>query len=417
MLPIYFFSYFHRASVPGTIFNEIQVDMGLSASAVAGLGALFLGIYAGTQLFIGMAVDRFGGRRMLLGGALLMAAGGLWFPAAGSLTELYAARALTGFGASFMFLSIVHEVESLFGPRRFPAIMGMVLFVGYAGGMSATLPFAALTAWVGWRPALMGIGCVMALFGFAAWFILRRLAPAPHSPVHLSFRPLLGMLASTTTRPLILGALTNYSVFFVIQNVVGKKFLQDVVGLSSNRAAFFVLIKAGVGAGVSFLSGFWLKLSGQRRKPVLLAFGGILVLGTLLLAGAVAFRAPAGVFLVAYIVLAASVGSGPTGSTVVKELNRADCVAQSVALLNGVTYLGVSMLAAVAGWILDWFAGGSVLTATGRLYPMTAYLTLFLVMLGIALFSVLCFSRVPETWNPHRKQPSPVQVAEAQGVV
>jgi predicted MFS family arabinose efflux permease len=397
MMVVYFFSYFQRAAIPGTVFNEIQTDLGLSATAVAGLGSLFLGIYAGTQLFIGMGVDRFGGRRTLLWGTLLMVVGAIWFPLTRTMPALYAVRALTGFGASFMYLSIVHEVELLFGARRFPAVMGIVLFVGYAGGIAGSLPFAVLVSWTGWREALLGIGLFMALFGVAAWLVLRRLPPGDHKPVTISFRPLWQVLFSLRNLPILLFALASFSIFFVVQNVVGKKFLQDAASLSSNQAALFVLIMASVSAATCCLSGFWLKLSRQRRKPVLVTFACILLGGIVLLTWAVAVKAPPACLLFAYILIAASVGSGPAGATVIKELNRQDCVAQSVAVLNGVTYAGVSLLAALSGWILDRYAAGSVLTPVGRLYPSRAYLVLFAVMAGVALFSLACLSFVRET--------------------
>jgi predicted MFS family arabinose efflux permease len=400
MTTVYFFSYFHRAAIPGTIFNEIQMDLRLTATHVALLGSLFLGIYAAAQLFIGMAVDRYGGRRVLLGGGLLMAAGSLWFPASRTLAELYLSRSLTAFGASFMFLCLVHEVEERFGPHRFTTVLGIVLFVGYAGGMAGTLPFEALSAWLGWREALFAVAGLTALSLLLAWLALRNLPARPPTGGRLSIRPIFEVLLSRPTRPLIFACLTNFSVLFVVQNVVGKKLLQDVVGLSSRRAAFFVLIMASVSASAAGLSALWLKWSGQRRRPVLLAFALILLAGVAVLAAAAAFRAPPAVYLAGYILLAASIGSGPTFSTVIKELNRPDCVGQSVAVLNTSSYIGVAVLAYAAGRILDRFADRSVLTPDGRLYPMEAYLALFLAMAGIALFSWFCVSQVAETWSP-----------------
>ena len=59
MVSLYFFSFFLRTAVPGTIFDELQSDLDLSAASVAALGSIFLYIYAGMQLFVGLAADRF----------------------------------------------------------------------------------------------------------------------------------------------------------------------------------------------------------------------------------------------------------------------------------------------------------------------------------------------------------------------
>jgi len=39
MLAVYFFSYFQRVAVPGTVFDEIQATFGVTATAVTALGA------------------------------------------------------------------------------------------------------------------------------------------------------------------------------------------------------------------------------------------------------------------------------------------------------------------------------------------------------------------------------------------
>src|SRR5512137_2690800 len=110
MASVYFFAYFQRVAVPGTIFNELQADLKLSAATVASLGSMFTWIYGGMQIFVGMLADRFGGIRTLLAGGLAMATGALLFPLAPSTVPLFAARAVTGLGASFIYLSILKEL-------------------------------------------------------------------------------------------------------------------------------------------------------------------------------------------------------------------------------------------------------------------------------------------------------------------
>ena len=53
MAVIYGLAYFQRTGIPGTIFDELQHDFGLSASAVTALGAVFIYVYAGMQLVVG----------------------------------------------------------------------------------------------------------------------------------------------------------------------------------------------------------------------------------------------------------------------------------------------------------------------------------------------------------------------------
>ena len=63
----------------------------------------------------------------------------------------------------------------------------------------------------------------------------------------------------------------NFPISFVIQGVLGKKFLEDAVGLSSADAATFVLVMASVCGLAAACGGPVLRLTGHRRKPVVLS--------------------------------------------------------------------------------------------------------------------------------------------------
>lgn len=94
---VYFFSYFQRVGVPGTVFNELQSGFSLSATAVAGLGAL-----------------------TFFTGGLLFSLGSVLFSFAYSPAMLFIMRAFVGFGASFIFISLVKILTGVYEPEDFP---------------------------------------------------------------------------------------------------------------------------------------------------------------------------------------------------------------------------------------------------------------------------------------------------------
>jgi len=402
MTAVYFCSYFQRVAVPGTIFNELQADLRLSAAAVTALGSTFLYIYAGMQLFVGMSADRFGGTRTLLVGGVFLAAGAVAFPLARSAEALYASRALTGFGASFMYLSIVKEVDLLFGPRRFPTVLGIVLLFGYAGGIAGTLPFERLVAACGWREALTGVGVLTWLALAAAFAALRGLdhfSPPEHS---LSFRPLLDVIRNRRSRPLLCWSLLNFPVYFVIQSILGKKFLQDCSGLSSRAAASFTLIMMIVCAASAFCGGFMLRLTRNRRKPHLLAAVLMLLTATTLMLYGILSRSAGWVFLISYVLLAASNFAGPAGAATMKELNHPDTVGQAIAVQNACAYAGVAILANVSGVVLDSFRSRASVTAAGTVYPREAYAAVLGLLVAVGVVSLIVSSFIPETRGHQR---------------
>ena len=394
---IYFFSYFQRVAVPGTLFNQIQSDLHLTATGVTALGALFLYIYSGSQIFVGLTADRFGGGRVLVGGGLVMAIGSVLFPLAHTPGWLYAGRALTGLGASFMFLSLAKEVDTLFGHRHFPVLIGPVMFAGFCGGLAATAPLDwAATAW-GWRPALLTVGLACGVCVGLTWLALRQLNHPVPVGVRFSLRPFFAVFRNRRSWPQLFCGTINFPVYFIIQSTIGKKLLEDVAGMTSAAAARCVFVMMGVSAGLSLVGGSLLPLTGHRRRPFLIGAPALLLAGLVVIGFNVRHGAPGWVLLVGYVLLAASNGCVPAGTSTFKELNARDAVAVSVGVINSVAYLGVAVLANCSGMVLDRFRLQAILTPRGLVYPPAAYAALIVALAGLAAASLVVSCWIPET--------------------
>lgn len=402
MLAVYGFSFFHRTAVPGTIFNELQQEWHLSASAIVALGSVFLWIYGSMQLVAGIAVDRFGGTRMLLFGGFFAAAGAVLFPLSHSPGLLYVCRALAAFGDSFVYLGILKEVHLLFAPRRFAALIGVAQFAGLAGGMLAMLPFERATHFFGWRAALLTMGVLMSIAVGANFLVLPKLKHfVPHTTT-FTLRPLREILQNRRNWPIFVTGFINFPIYFALQVGIGKKFIQDFVGLSSRQAATFTLIMMTVSAGLCLVSGFLLHRTGGRRKPYLLAAGGLVFTAAALLLIGVLWEAPAWVFLTSYILLALSNISSPIGTTVVKESNDSRHVAQALAVVNAIAYFGVAVLLMLSGAVLDLFHATAHTTTAGVIiYPAQAYATLFAIFAGLAVITITATCFIRETHGEH----------------
>jgi predicted MFS family arabinose efflux permease len=398
MLVIYGLAYFQRTGIPGTIFDQLQHDFQLSATAVTALGSIFVYVYASMQLVAGIAADNYGGRRVLLLGTTVMCVGAVVFPWCQSGTMLFASRALIGFGSSFVYLSIVKEVDTLFAPRHFAVLLGLTLFASYAGNIVATLPFERAVQAVGWRASLMTVGLVSWVALAVAWFLLRQLPPAHGGRARVPVRLVWEVLRNARSRGLLICGMINFPITFVIQGILGKKFLEDTVGLGSASAATFLLVMGAV-CGVSAASGGpVLRLTGQRRKPVIVFGVGTILASTTLMLAAVLLDAPGWIYLVSYALLAMSIMGSPASLATMKEVNRPDAVAVTISVLNTAVYVGVGVVGNLAGLILDAFRGQTVVTETRIVYPTAAYATLFTCLTGLALVSLLtALFLIPET--------------------
>ena len=395
---LYFFSYFYRVGVPGTVFDEIQTDLGVSAAAVTALAAIYLYVYGGIQIGVGLAADLWGGMKVLIFGGLLMSAGGVIFPLSGSLGWLYASRAMVGMGAGCMYLSIVKEIDSLFGEEHFAPLLGVMIFVGYAGGLMGTYPLERAVSAFGWRRALLGAGVLCTATLAVVAVLLPRLRHIVPEPRPLRCKMLTDVLAGLPrSSPVLFCGVANWAVYFIIQTTLGKKFLQDFAGLSSRAAAGFTFLMMVVAMTSVFFSGIVSRLMGNRRKPLLVVAATVTLAACVLLVWGVSTGAHGGVFLAAYLLLAAICGSSAIFCSSVKELNAPESVGLSVGVFNCAAYVGVAIVANAAGLVLAASRDRARDTGTAIIYPAEAYETIFWGLLVLAALSVVVSLFIRET--------------------
>ena len=401
MTALYFFSYFNRVAIPGTIFNEIQTDLGLSAAAVTALGAIFLYIYGGAQLFIGILADRYGGLKTLLAGGVFMCAGSLLFPLAHSLPLLYFSRALAGFGSSFMYLCIIKELDRRFGGANFAPIMGVAYFIGFSGGLFGTLPYEQLARVMGWRQSLLAIAIlstlVLALVGYAS----RRHLAARHQATEFRLATLWQLFRNRAYLCVLACAAINYGLYFILQATIGKKFLEDYAGLASSTAATVTSVMMIGGMATAVLSGVVSRLCDNRRKGFMIAATLATLLGCGLLLAGIRLHGGGWYFAACYVLLALSSGFSTIFISSTRELCPSDAVGIAIGVINSTLYLFIAGAANLSGIVLNQFADRAVKTATSVIYPPEAYATIFGVMAALAAVSFIISLFTRETYGRH----------------
>jgi len=128
----------------------------ISASALASFTVVQLTVYAAMQVPVGILLDRYGSKR------LLIAASGLLFVAqsAFSLVDSYpaalAARAVLGVGDALVFISVLRVVMSWFPALRQPVMSQATGMLGGLGAIMSTVPMAAAFHAFGWTSTFAG---------------------------------------------------------------------------------------------------------------------------------------------------------------------------------------------------------------------------------------------------------------------
>jgi cyanate permease len=148
-LSVYVLAVFHRSSlgVAGIIASD-RFD--ITATSLATFTVLQLVVYAGMQVPVGVLLDRYGSRTMLLAGLVLMTAGQLAFAFTSSYPGAVAARAVVGAGDAMIFVSVIRLVSIWFLVRQAPLVTQLTGLSGQLGAIAAAGPLAYLLHELGW---------------------------------------------------------------------------------------------------------------------------------------------------------------------------------------------------------------------------------------------------------------------------
>ncbi len=391
---LYFFTYFQRVAIPGTIFNELQKDLGLSSVQVAFLGGIFLYIYGGMQLINGLLVDRIGTAKVIIIGGVLLSIGSVLFPLSHSLFALYFSRAIVGLGASVVFLCMIKELDIQFSNKNFTVALSISILIGFSGGLLGTKPFAIAVESYGWRYALLGIGIACSLVIFITYFFVKDLMKRPTQyPAIMPLPALKEVLSNRLIYPPMFSSAVIFSIYFLMQSTIGKKFLEDCCHIRPEKSASYTFIMMLASIIMSFLNGFIPKLIANRRKPIMLLLN-FLNISAIIMAIFIALG-NTHLIMPCFIAWGMSASGMPIFSTTIKELNEPKYAGTSIGFSNAVCYIFVAIIVTLTGYILDIYSKSAIKTATAIHYPPNAYIAIFIfaLVLGFASLISSCYAR------------------------
>jgi MFS family permease len=155
----YVVAVFHRFSL-GVAGLEAEHRFGVTAATLGVFSVLQLAVYAGMQIPAGVLLDRYGSKRLLITGALLMATAQTVFAAADDLRTALLARVLLGLGDAVTFISVLRLVTVWFPPRLNPLMTQLTGLVGQLGAVLSAIPLIHVLHGAGWTPTFAGAAAV-----------------------------------------------------------------------------------------------------------------------------------------------------------------------------------------------------------------------------------------------------------------
>ncbi|MFG3342723.1 MFS transporter [Glycomyces sp. NPDC048151] len=164
--------------------------VGASQSDLAWMINSYTLVFAGLLFAFGIFGDRFGRKKMLIGGLVVFGAASLLSAYAETPDQLIWYRALMGFGAAMMMPSTLSMLRNLFPAKEFPKALGIWTGAVGIGGAIGPIVGGALLEQFWWGSVFL-INVPIVVFGIVALMIM-----APESKGRQAKPDLVGMFLS-----------------------------------------------------------------------------------------------------------------------------------------------------------------------------------------------------------------------------
>jgi sugar phosphate permease len=381
---------FQRSSL-GVAGLETAHHFGVGPTVLSTFTMLQLLVYALMQVPVGLLVDRFGPRRLLTTGLLLMALGQCAFALTESVGAGVAARVLVGAGDAMSFVSVLRLIAAWFPARRGALMTQLTALAGITGNLVAAAPLGALLRTAGWTPTFLTAAALAAVVLVPVATLLRDRptaagpAPAPRPRVRVR-----DQIADAWSRPgTRLGMWVHFSTQFsgtVFGLLWGYPFLVEAQGLSPATASTMITLLVVV----ALVAGQVIGASLVRWPAARLGLALGVVLATML-TWAVILGWPGRVPLPALVVLIVVLGTNMPASMIGFEFARDANPTHRVGTASGLVNVG-----GFGASVLATLAIGAGIDLVGKEDPM-AYRVAFglqFVLFAVGLTGILRLRRV-----------------------
>ena len=349
------------------LLEPIMAEFGLSHAQGGFLFSVFFYGYVAMQVPAGLLGDRFGRKRVLVIGILLVAAASLATGLSGTLAALVLARLVTGLAQGMYFANDRPIIAAATPPDRLAVGQG-VSFSGLGVGTAlGVLVGGALGELMPWRQVFL----ILAVLPLVSATLIGRRVPdlGGASGARASGEEVAAVFRS---RDLWLVAIAGIAPIWTqwLVGAWGPALFAEVGVKELGRTAVYASV-LGIAAPpglitVGALSDRLLRRGVPRRTIIA---GMIAITAVMVACVGVVVQARGPVWLLALVVFVTSFcfwGTWAPVYALTAELAPRRAMGIAFGVLNGVAFIGALIAPYVTGWIKDWsgsFAGGCYLAA------------------------------------------------------
>jgi predicted MFS family arabinose efflux permease len=391
MIALAIMSQFYRSS-NGVIAPELMHELGIDARDIGWSSGAFFVIFALLQIPIGVLFDRYGVRRVLSSMMIFAVIGSCLFAVAQSIGPLVVGRFLIGLGFAGGMVGSLVVLARWHSPSGFTHAMTLLFAMANVGSLLATLPLAAATEWVGWRPTFIVLGIATGIIALLFVVLVR---DAPEDGVDRGARPqtlgdsIRGM-GEVVHVPGLLNVMPmiaiGYASVVTIVGLWGGPYLHDVYGLDGvARGNLLSAMAIALVLGTLAYGPIQRRVGGFRRVVVAGSIGSAALLLLLGLFSTAPIWITVGLMVTVCFVGAYSVVLMAHGVALIPaELSGRGTTTLNAVLMGGTAILQIAS-GAVIGLVQDWTGSAAA-----------GYAAFFLLLGALTLGAAAFYHRAPE---------------------
>lgn len=158
----FFCDYVARVSL-GVMVSDLGAEFNISATRLSAISIYFYLPYVLMQIPVGILVDRYGVRYLLIAMSILTGIACALFGLAGHVWVLELARFLLGFGAAFAFVSALKLAAEWFPSSWLGLLAGLTQALGMIGAAFGGYPIVVSMVAIGWRYTMIVLALIFAV--------------------------------------------------------------------------------------------------------------------------------------------------------------------------------------------------------------------------------------------------------------
>jgi sugar phosphate permease len=399
----YVLVYFHRLC-PAVVAIDMMKDLNAGGALTGFLSAAYFYPYALMQLPAGLLSDTWGPRKTITLFFIIAFAGSVILGFAPSVSLAILGRTLVGIGIAMLFVATMKVLAEWFKKTEFAMMTGILMAMGGLGSLTATVPLALLSGWIGWRFSFIIVGILTLLLAVLIWFFVYDRpedrgwpSPAEHTgdgtqSIKLS-EGIKKVISSPSFWPLAVWFFFDCAIFFSFGGLWGGPYLMQIYKMTKPEAGRILsMLAVGMVIGSPLLSYLSNNLF-RGRKPVIIISSAVVLVITYFMAfqtegisvfGHYTLCLGLGIFSSAIVVI---------GFTATKELFPVQMAGTAIGLVNLFPFAGGAVFQPVLGYILE---------GQGRIegaFTVAGYKNAFLVLFCCGIIAFLSSFFIRETMS------------------